>query len=108
MNRFAGTVENGKVATPFGDVAAQNVADGTDVEVLVRPEGLQIEEALNGHNVLAHVDAVRVLGEVNLVHLTLEAGDHIHARVPRRLSPINQPSVAITLDPDMTFVFPIT
>ncbi len=108
VNRFGGTVENGKVATPFGDVAAQNVADGTDVEVLVRPEGLQIEETLNGHNVLAHVDAVRVLGEVNLVHLTLEAGDHIHARVPRRLSPINQPSVAITLDPDMTFVFPIT
>jgi len=108
VNRFSGTVANGKVATPFGAIHAAEIENGTDVEVLIRPEGLHIAEAVNGHDVLANVDAVRVLGEVNLVHLTLEAGDHIHARVPRRLSPINQPSVAITLDPEMTFVFPMT
>jgi iron(III) transport system ATP-binding protein len=108
VNRFPGVVTDGKVATPFGDVDSQNIENGTEVEVLIRPEGLHIGETMNGQDVLAHVDAVRVLGEVNLVHLTLEGGAHIHARVPRRFSPINQPSVAITLDPEMTFVFPMT
>jgi iron(III) transport system ATP-binding protein len=108
VNRFSSTVKNGKVATPFGEIESHDIANGTDVEVMIRPEGLHIAKDTNGHAVVAHVDAVRVLGEVNLLHLTLEAGEHIHARVPRQFSPINQPSVAITLDPDMTFVFPMT
>jgi iron(III) transport system ATP-binding protein len=108
VNRFPSRVANGKVTTPVGVVERPEYPEGTEVEVLIRPEGLHIGEAVNGHDILAHVDAVRVLGEVNLMHLTLEAGDHIHARVPRRFSALNQKSVAITLDPDMAFVFPMS
>ncbi len=107
VNRFPGTVQGGIVTTPLGDVAQGDLDDGTPVEVLVRPEGLQIADAMNGHDILARVDAVRSLGEISLMHLSLHAGGHVHARVPRRLSSVNQGSVAITLDPDMTFVFPM-
>ncbi|WP_417811004.1 ABC transporter ATP-binding protein [Thalassospira alkalitolerans] len=108
VNRFAAIVCDGVIATPIGNVANDVLANGTDVEVLVRPEGLQVGEAVNGHDILARVDAVRSLGEISLMHLSLHAGGHVHARVPRRLSSVNQSSVAITLDPDMTFVFPMT
>lgn len=107
VNRFPGTVQGGIVTTPLGDVAQGDLDDGTQVEVLVRPEGLQIADAMNGHDILARVDAVRSLGEISLMHLSLHAGGHVHARVPRRLSSVNQGAVAITLDPDMTFVFPM-
>jgi len=107
VNRFSGTVQSGVIATPLGKVSHDAFADGTKVEVLVRPEGLHVGEAMNGHDVLARVDAVRSLGEISLMHLSLHEGGHVHARVPRRLSLVNQGSVAITLDPDMTFVFPM-
>lgn len=108
VNRFPSKVANGVISTPVGEIADCGYEDGTEVDVLIRPEGLHIGEAVNGHDIMANVDAVRVLGEVNLMHLTLESGVHIHARVPRRFSSLNQKSVAITLDPEMTFVFPMS
>ncbi len=108
VNRFPSKVANGAISTPVGVITDCEYEDGTDVDVLIRPEGLHIGEAINGHDIMANVDAVRVLGEVNLMHLTLESGVHIHARVPRRFSSLNQKSVAITLDPEMTFVFPMS
>ncbi|MFV1852484.1 MAG: ABC transporter ATP-binding protein [Thalassospira sp.] len=108
VNRFPSKVANGAISTPVGEITDCGYEDGTEVDVLIRPEGLHIGEAVNGHDIMANVDAVRVLGEVNLMHLTLESGVHIHARVPRRFSSLNQKSVAITLDPEMTFVFPMS
>lgn len=108
VNRFPSKVANGAISTPVGEITDCGYEDGTEVDVLIRPEGLHIGEAINGHDIMANVDAVRVLGEVNLMHLTLESGVHIHARVPRRFSSLNQKSVAITLDPEMTFVFPMS
>ncbi|MBN8197225.1 ABC transporter ATP-binding protein [Thalassospira povalilytica] len=108
VNHFPSVVANGSVKTPVGVLDDVGLADGTDVDVLIRPEGLHIGDAVNGHDILANVDAVRALGEVNLMHLTLHSGGHIHARVPRRFSTLNQKSVAITLDPEMTFVFPMS
>ncbi|MFH1803604.1 MAG: ABC transporter ATP-binding protein [Pseudomonadota bacterium] len=106
VNRFASKVENGVVSTPLGDITVGDVADGTEVDVLVRPEGLRIGQVINGHDIRANVDAVRSLGGVSLMHLSLEAGPHVHARVPRRIFPLKAGQVSITLDPEMTFVFP--
>ncbi|MBX2830775.1 MAG: ABC transporter ATP-binding protein [Rhodospirillales bacterium] len=108
VNHFSAKVTNGMISTPVGQIENITYNDGTDVDVLIRPEGLHVGEAVNGHDILANVDAVRVLGEVNLMHLTLQKGGHIHARVPRRYSTLNLNSVAITLDPEMTFVFPMS
>lgn len=108
VNHFSAKVTNGMISTPVGQIENITYDDGTDVDVLIRPEGLHVGDVVNGHDILANVDAVRVLGEVNLMHLTLQKGGHIHARVPRRFSTLNQKSVAITLDPEMTFVFPMS
>jgi iron(III) transport system ATP-binding protein len=106
VNVFPSHVENNIVSTPLGDVAAREIANGTVVDVLVRPEGLRIGDAGRTGDVLANIDAVRSLGGVSLMHLSIQNGPHIHARVPRRQVIDKGGVVSITLDPEMTFVFP--
>lgn len=105
-NRFSSVVNQGRASTPLGEVAASGIGEGRAVDVLVRPEGLLIGEPSGTGDILAKIDAVRALGGVSLMHLSLEGGPHIHARVPRRHFPSSSQTVSITLDPDMTFVFP--
>ncbi len=44
VNRLGGTVEDGRVETPFGRLAADGFEDGDAVEVLIRPEGLRLAQ----------------------------------------------------------------
>ena len=41
VNRFRGTVSMAGVDTPLGKVGTNGFADGTEVEVLLRPEALE-------------------------------------------------------------------
>lgn len=101
-SRVAGTV----ASTPLGDVVVENMPDGTKVDVLIRPEGLRIGSDGRDGDVLANIDAVRSLGGVSLMHLSIHNGPHVHARVPRPQAADKGGVVSITLDPEMTFVFP--
>ena len=42
INQLEGVVEGGSVKTPFGIVAAEGIGDGTEVEILIRPEALRL------------------------------------------------------------------
>lgn len=109
VNRLAGRVRGGLVATPFGPVPAPaKLAEGAAVEVVIRPEALRL--SLGGGPVGARVTAARLLGRSSLVDLRLEAdgpeGPGFRARMPGRfLPPVGSP-VEILLDPIQTFVFP--
>jgi iron(III) transport system ATP-binding protein len=114
------------VDTPFGPIAAPDLADGCPVEILIRPEGLHIHlgaegtedgekaagEIAGGENgrVSGRVEAARLLGRTSLIHLTVEdktGGDlHMHARMPGQFLPAEQSHVTISLDPRQAFVFP--
>ena len=107
VNRLPSRVRGGLAETAIGTLPAVGLAEGTAVEVLVRPEGLRLgTEAAQE----AAVEACRLLGATTLVHLSLPDGAggllHLHARLPpgRRLSRGERVTVAI--DPERAFVFP--
>ena len=113
-NRLSGRVEGGAVNTPFGRIAADGLADGAEVQVLIRPEALRVapiaddeEEPENAAKVIAS----RMLGRSSLIHLCVGDFDaahlHFHSRMPGRLLPGEDEIVAITLDPSQIFVFPV-
>ncbi|MDH3702536.1 MAG: ABC transporter ATP-binding protein [Alphaproteobacteria bacterium] len=115
VNRLAGVVRSGHVATPFGDLAAAGLTDGEDAEVLIRPEALLLSPAAAGANGKqmgqARVLASRMLGRTSLVHLCTcqQSGEelHLHARVPGRFLPPEDEVLRVTLDSTQAFVFPI-
>ena len=117
VNRFDGLVAGGRVETPLGSVAAPGFADGSAVQVLVRPEAIRIGEP-EGAGAEARVDAVRMVGRSTLVHFTLAAaargvygpdapeGVHLHVRSPGRV-PAGEGEVRqLSLDGEQVFVFP--
>ncbi|WP_338147702.1 ABC transporter ATP-binding protein [Neoroseomonas terrae] len=107
VNRLPSRVRGGQATTAIGALPAAGQPEGAAVEVLVRPEGLQIGTAA-AHQ--AEVEACRMLGATTLVHLALPDGAggvlRLHARLPagRRLSRGERVTVAI--DPERAFVFP--
>jgi iron(III) transport system ATP-binding protein len=106
-NRVAGAVRGGAVATPLGPIAAPGFADGTEAEVLIRPEALQFAGA--GQGVAARVEAARFLGRTSLVHLSVDfcgKTAHLHARAPGLFLPEEGTRVAVTVNPAQAFVFP--
>ncbi|MCG8357425.1 MAG: ABC transporter ATP-binding protein, partial [Kiloniellales bacterium] len=114
INQFAGTIAHGRVATPFGDLAAHGLPDGTAVEILIRPEALRLTAMTPamavGEGGAARVMAARMLGRSSLVHLSVDGAKgealHLHARVPGRYLPKQDEVLAVHLDHSQTFVFP--
>lgn len=111
VNRIAGTVRDGAVRTPFGEIAVTRLTEGCEVDVLIRPEALQVKEIRAGtrprHPAIAV--AARLLGEVSIVHLQVESGDwavrHFHSRMAGSVLPRENAVVEVTLDQSRTFVF---
>lgn len=120
INRLEGRVEGGRVSTPLGELHAGDFADGTLVEILIRPEALRLRpvsaddpNAPPGADSLgtARVMAARLLGRSSLVHLSVDGAGgqnlHLHARVPGRFLPEENEVMAIHLDRSQAFVFAI-
>ncbi len=108
VNRLLGRVEGGHVATPFGPISASGLPEGTEVEVLIRPEAVrQREESI----CRAQVEAARLLGRTSLIHLEINGqsspGAHIHMRVPGCFLPARGMTLGLDLDTTQAFVFPI-
>jgi iron(III) transport system ATP-binding protein len=113
INHLDGVVEKQHVATPFGQVAAEGLAEGSPVQVLIRPEALHLTPVDDGCPLPPHSVAVmasRLMGRTSLVHLRSlelpEGAPHFHARVPGRFLPPENQHLAVALDRAQVFVFP--
>ena len=113
INYLEGVVEDGEVATPFGAVAADGHAEGSPVQVLIRPEALHLSPVDDGCPLPPHsvaVMAARLMGRTSLVHLRSlelpEGAPHFHARVPGRFLPPENQLLTVALDRAQAFVFP--
>jgi iron(III) transport system ATP-binding protein len=113
VNRLSGVVLDGRVATPLGDVAGSTLANGTRVDVLIRPEALMLEARgadAEAGGPAARVMAARLLGRTSLIHLSVPQAEgghlHLHARVPGKFLPSEAKLVTIRLDRSQAFVFP--
>ena len=109
VNRLPGQVTGQGVETAIGSLPpgpGAVAAEGTPVEVLLRPEGLRVDPAGAG----AEVEACRMLGAMTLVHLAVPDGQggllHLHARMPAGPVLARGQPVGITVDPERAFVFP--
>jgi iron(III) transport system ATP-binding protein len=114
VNRISGIVRAGFVETPFGALEARGLAEGSDAEILIRPEALKLSPA-EGHPAAddaaeARVLTARMLGRTSLVHLSTcrNSGEvlHLHARVPGRFLPREDTVLRVGLDRAQAFVFP--
>lgn len=113
VNRFEGVVEDGAVNTIAGQVDTPEIADGTPVEVLIRPEAVHLVPLgpPGGHN-CSHVMVSRLLGRTSLIHVCAHGRDgeeqHLHSRMPGVFLPEEDQPVVIQLDRSQVFVFPLT
>jgi iron(III) transport system ATP-binding protein len=113
MNYLSGTARGGKVDTPMGPIAAAGIADGMDVDILIRPEAVRLSPVTDAEKqCCAQVLAARMLGRTSLIHLCTcrQMGEeiHLHSRMPGRFLPKQDEVFAVELDPAQTFVFPKT
>ena len=113
INRLEAKTADEEVHTALGTLAAVGLPDGTDVEVLVRPEAIKLtplEAEPNDGSGYATVMAARLLGRTSLVHLNVVNGSiepvHLHARVPGAFLPAENAPMEIELDRSQAFVFP--
>ena len=117
INVLRGRVEGALTTTPFGEFLAPGVADGTDVDIVIRPQHLKIDfdRAGRGPNptpqdgtpARAVVDRARFLGRESLVEFRLaEGGEVLKATVPAVFLPKPGTVMWLMLRRDRCFVFP--
>ncbi len=107
VNTLAAKVRGTAVDTPLGRFLASDMADGAAAQVVVRPEAITPRPAADG---AAVVRAVRPLGPVTLVQVTVEGGDSPAIELRCRLSgpaiPAEGDRVALEVAADKVHVFP--
>ena len=102
--RFKGWAVGGVVSTPLGPVPRPALADGTAVDVVVRPEAVRLAPAAEG--IRARVVAVKDVGPQRLAELALDGGWTITSRLPPGVPAAMGDEVILAVDPAHLFVFP--
>ncbi|RUR34949.1 ABC transporter ATP-binding protein [Vreelandella andesensis] len=112
VNELSGVVKEGFVATPVGPVDASWLPEGSNAQVMIRPEALRIKERdlpVEPHN-HSHVVMAKLLGRSSLIHLCAHGDEgqeaHLHARVPGVFLPQEGQPIDIDLDHSQVFIFP--
>jgi iron(III) transport system ATP-binding protein len=106
VNRFPGRVRGGRVATPVGVARADSLAEGAEVETIVRPEAIRLRQARDGAGLRARVLHRRDLGPVHLIGLGLPDGSSVKVRQSGSIGAAVGDEVEIELDPAHLFVYP--
>ena len=111
VNELRGVVADGRVETPLGPIGAKHLPDGTPVQVLIRPEALNIEKLAGPKDhTRSHVLMSRLLSGASFIHLCVHQGNdeyHMHAHMPGVFLPDRNDPIAIHLDPSQAFIFPL-
>lgn len=105
VSRFTGTVRGGALDLPIGRVAASGLGEAARVEVVVRPEAIQLLPAGRSEAAAAVIDC-RDLGPIQLLTLGLADGSTLQVRRPPDIRHVPGERVEIDLDPSHVFVYP--
>ncbi len=106
VERFEGRVDHGSIATPLGTVPAPGLAEGCVAIVLIRPEGVLLEEVSAPGLPRARVVDARLLGRSSLIRLWLDGlPTPLHSRMPGDFLPEPGVAVSIRLDCRRAHVF---
>ncbi len=116
INVIRSVVKNAQTETPFGHFLSPGIAEGTEVEIVIRPQHLRIDfdrPAVNpttsdGIPARGHVARARFLGSESLVELTMEYdGSTLITTVPGVFLPKPGTPLLLSMRRDRCFVFPI-
>jgi putative ABC transport system ATP-binding protein len=105
LNRFKGWVIAGMVSTPLGPIEAADLADGTPVVVLIRPEALRLLRDGGASPFRFRVQRVRDLGTNRLLELELPGGPPLTVRLTSAAEFIESDVVAVEVDPSQVYVY---
>jgi iron(III) transport system ATP-binding protein len=108
---------NGALAqTPFGQFLAPGVADGTDVDIVFRPQHVRIDfdrggagpnpTSSDGIAARGVVKRARFMGHESLVEFSMDFGPLLKATVPNVFLPSEGKVMWLTIRRDRCFVFP--
>lgn len=117
INVIEGVVKGALTETAFGKFLAPNVADGTTVEIVSRPQHIKIDfdrggcgpnpTLRDGVAAKAHVLRARFMGNESLVEFKMATdGTVLKATVPSVFLPAEGTVMWLTLPRDRCFVFP--
>ena len=118
VNVLRGRVKGALTDTPFGAFLTPGQPDGTEVEIVIRPQHLKIDfdrngrgpnpTALDGTPARAMVERARFLGRESLVEFRMEFdGSVLKASVPAVFLPKPGTPMWLTIRRDRCFVFPV-
>ena len=105
-NRFKGWVLAGEVSTPLGPMKADGLADGTAVDVLIRPEGLHPTKQLNGSSPRFDVHRIRDLGTNRVLELKLSDGPVLTVRMTSYADFGAGDTVTLDVDAGQVHIYP--
>nr|WP_196774358.1 ABC transporter ATP-binding protein [Rhodovulum sp. MB263] len=117
INVIRGTVRNLLTETPFGKFLAPGMEDGSEVDIIIRPQHLRIDFDRNGRGpnptpgdgvaARARVQRARFMGAESLVEFRMEHdGSVLKATVPAVFLPAPGTPMWLTMRRDRCFVFP--
>ncbi|MCG8622209.1 MAG: ABC transporter ATP-binding protein [Proteobacteria bacterium] len=108
VNTIESVVKGGAVKTPFGDYAANGLADGTAASMIIRNDGLLVDVKKNGGYPAEVIETI-MLGRYSIVHMTMQQKMgkplHLHARVPPIQWFEEGTQVSLKVDQDQVFIF---
>lgn len=117
INVIKGRVKGALTPTPFGDFLTPGHADGTEIDIVIRPQHLKIDfdRAGRGPNPTVQdgtpargvVERARFMGRESLVEFRMEAnGQVLRATVPNVFLPKPGTPMWLMIRRDRCFVFP--
>lgn len=119
INIVRGRVEGALTETPFGRFLAPGLADGTEVEIVIRPQHLRIDFDREGRGpnptpedgtaALGIVERSRFVGSESLVDFRMDYdGSILKAAVPSVFLPRPGKPLWLMIRRDRCFVFPVS
>jgi iron(III) transport system ATP-binding protein len=107
LNRFKGWVLRGEVSTPLGPLAAPGLADGTGVDVLIRPEALRLSRELpEAAAPRLRVRRMRDLGTNRVLELQVPEGPLITVRMTSSADFEADDQVTVEVDAAQVYIYP--
>ena len=108
MNRFEGVVLDGLVNTPLGSIAT-DLEDGLKVQVLIRPEGVILDNVGKTASPKVEITSSHLLGHDNIIRARIgnSDGEDVYIRVHHAFEVEFQKNLSARIDPEYAFVYAI-
>ena len=115
-NAIQATLNGSLADTPFGQFFAPGLSDGTDIDIVFRPQHVRIDFDRNGRGPLPTasqgvaargiVKRARFVGNESLIEFKMDFGLNIKASVPNVFLPNTGHPLWLTVPRDKCYIFP--